>query len=231
MKNSRRWFLFDAPASGTRLEHWLHILSGRGEGLLIRSGAGLNPLLLAAPIHAAGFRFGLSLHLRDQNIVAQASVLQSALWLNIQLIFVGDPPPSPTVKPVGPSHIPNFITFARSMSGDSIRYGVFNCLEHPRDEELLKANLDAGASVVALPDHAMQRYSRPGLEAWNWHRICPSAPTPLPHSPSGPIPSTESSGNNATKAHTAAIQLLDFTQFPEPAIETALKDWHERHGH
>lgn len=211
MTKPRRWILLDAPASAARLEQWLHTLSGKAEGILVRAGPGLDPLLLVAPIHASGFRFGLSLHLRDQNIVAQTSILQSALWLKIQQIFIGDPPPSQEIRPVGASNIPSFIGFARGITGDSIRYGVYNCLEHSRDEELLKSNLEAGASLIAVPEGANHRFARPGLDTWTWCRLRPGAPF---QPPSG-----------------SETQLLDFTRFPEPAVDAGLKDWHERHGH
>ena len=209
MKPARSWFLLDAPADGTRFERWLHVLHGRGEGLVIRSGPGLDPLLLASPIHAAGFRFALSINLRDRNAVALTSVLQSARWLNIPIIFLGDPPPFPSANPMSGFTIPDFIRFARGITGNAVRYGVYNPLAQPHDEDRLLTEIDAGAQVLALPESGLHRFTRGGLETWHWHRLHPQARPPQ---------------NDPT-----VTMLSDLTAIPESAVEATLKDWHERH--
>lgn len=164
------WLLLEAPLAMDHGKDWVAAVAKHCTGIFIRLGEGVSPLALAPLIRKEGLETGIFLHQRDMTRIALASLIRSAMALEIKRVFVGEPLPLPSVMAVGSADGPAFVEFAKTIAGNRIRFGACNLLAHPRDLTLAARQAQAGLEILAIPHNAIGRPVFPRVEIWNWRR-------------------------------------------------------------
>lgn len=169
-RTAQHWLLIESPEKQETLYHLLKSVKRQVGGIMLRFGTGIDPFLLAPLIAEEGLKIGLFLHFRDMNFTALASIVRSALFSGITRVFLGDPLPQAGIRPVQAIDGPGFLARARSLSGNTIQYGVCNRLAHRNDRALLEKYLEAGLHTAAVPPKNMKDLEGLPVEIWEWNR-------------------------------------------------------------
>ncbi len=164
------WLLVEAPLSLDGWRDWLPTLTDRCQGVMVRTGEGVSPLVVQPLLHQAGLQAGVFVHLRDMNRVALGSLVRSVVAEGFQRLFIGDPFPLASVSAVGAADGPAFVEFVRTIAGQRLRLGACNLLAHPRDVSLAEKLIDAGVTTLAVPANPARPLTGAKVEWWNWRR-------------------------------------------------------------